>query len=202
MKQKTWHLIYLLPLLFIILTLSYCSNKQEVRKYQDKTVSSEPVLSKTDHQQISVIQTKNFSWEIPDGWEEVKSNSKIRLATLVIRNLKQESICTIILLPGKAGTLKANIERWLLQISNSPDKIKDNTELLFNQKEAITCKGAFNGFFIDYTAITKNPGDISLLVTVLRVNSNSVFIKLAGPKSILEANKHKFKSLWNSFKSR
>ena len=65
-------------------------------------------------------------------------------------------------------------------------------EALKTQEKFLT-KGQFPTVMIDFTPVTPNPTDQSILAAVITVQGNSVFIKMTGEKSHLIENKTKFK---------
>jgi len=173
----------------------------QVRKYREKV--SPAAKTQQDKQEsppaAAVPSHAHFQWDTPAGWNENQTPSGFRLATFTVKSADRESVCTIIPLQGEAGGLKANVTRWLGQISGTMNPNENTVEQLLKAKETFLTKGQFPAVLIDFTPVTPNPTDKSILAGVLTVQGNSVFVKMSGPKSHLIENKAKFKALCQSF---
>ncbi len=179
MEKKSLFL-YIVILTILMTGFTGCKKKDRVRKY---------------------TETKpQFVWDIPTGWKEEPSTSRLRMATFSISRQNMKSLCTIIPLQGEAGGLKANTSRWLTQIFPLARDIPVKTDLLLRKQQKYKTRGDFAAVFMDFTLLTEKPADISPLVTVIKVKGNSVFIKMKGPKSHLLENREKFKTLSLSFR--
>jgi len=200
MKSKQLGVMSCLSLLFVIFVLmvfTSCDSGSKVRKYKEKEKTS-PV--KVQNQPPGHA---HFQWDAPGGWKEERKVSGFRLATFTVKSKNKESVCTVIPLKGEAGGLKANVTRWLGQITGktSPaDNTEDIVKKLLKAQEKFLTAGQFPAVFIDFTPATPNPSDKSILVTVITLGGSSVFIKMIGEKSHLMENKEKFKALCKSFK--
>lgn len=120
------------------------------------------------------------------------------MATFTIPSETRESICTVIPFQGEAGGLRANVTRWLGQVTG---KMNDSitVDTLIKNREKFLTKGQFPAALIDFTPVTPNPTDKSILVTIITIRGNSIFVKMIGEKAHLVQNKEKFKSLCQSF---
>jgi hypothetical protein len=174
----------------------------QVRKYREK-VSPAAAETRPDKQEPPPADAKPghtyIQWVTPAGWDENRTTSGFRLAAFTIKSADIESVCTIIPLQGEAGGLKANITRWLGQVSGSMNPDENTVEQLLKAKETFLTKGQFPAVLIDFTPVTPNPTNQSILAGVLNVQGNSIFIKMTGQKSHLIENKAKFKALCRSF---
>ena len=141
----------------------------------------------------------HFQWDTPEGWNENRASSGFRLAAFTVKSGDIESICTIIPLQGEAGGLKANVTRWLGQMTGAMRPNENTVEKLLKAQETFLTKGQFPAVLIDFTPVTPGPTDKSILAGVLTVQGNSIFIKMTGQKSHLIENKAKFKALCQSF---
>ena len=198
MKSKRVSTILSLALTMSLLFVVSCGKGETVRKYKEKETvpASRPKTTPgagTAHAQ--------FQWKTPEGWIEDKTSSGFRLAAFTIKSQNNEStaLCTIVPLQGEAGGLKANIERWLGQISEETVPPADAVERLLKAQEKFLTVGQFPGVLIDFTDLTIKPTDKSILAAVISVNGNSIFIKMTGEKSLLSDNREKFKALCQSF---
>jgi len=173
----------------------------QVRKYREKV--SPAAKTQQDKQKSPPADARpehiHLQWVTPVGWDENGTTSGFRLAAFTVKSADRESVCTIIPLQGEAGGLKANVTRWLGQVSGSMSPDENTVEKLLKAQETFLTKGQFPAVLIDFTTVTPNPTDKSILAGVLTVQGNSIFIKMTGPKSHLIENKTKFKALCQSF---
>ena len=193
-------LFYLL--LVTLMAAVSCGDSGKVRKYKEEA----PAAGTQQEKQASPAPAAtampahtHFQWNSPEGWIENRAASGFRLAAFTVKSGEIESICTIIPLQGEAGGLKANVTRWLGQITGSMPPDENTVEKLLNAQEKFLTKGQFPAVLIDFTPVTPNPTDKSILAGILTVQGNSIFIKMTGQKSHLIENKAKFKALCQSF---
>ena len=197
-RQVTFYL-----LLVTSIAAVSCGDSGKVRKYKEKA----PPAAKTPQTRQKspapgagpMPAHAHFKWDAPEGWAENRASSGFRLAAFTIKSADKESICTIIPLQGEAGGLKDNVTRWLGQITDPMNPDAKAVEQLLNARETFLTKGQFPAVLIDFTPVTPNATDKSILAGVLTVQGNSIFIKMVGPKSHLIENKAKFKALCQSF---
>ncbi len=208
---------FVLVLAVLLISVS-CSSEGNVRKNKEE---APPVTAKTKspHGDMKMPtpggetavkpggnQSKaHFHWDTPEGWGEKRQASGIRLATFTAES---GGVCTIIPLAGDAGGLKANISRWLGQMTtgagaNAPmmsaQGNPETVEKLLKSAEQFLTKGELPVVFIDYTNVTAKPTDSSMLAAVISLSSSTVFFKMTGTKTQMTANKVKFKALCQSF---
>ena len=193
-----------------------CGKSNEVRKYKE-TSESTPSSGQKTHGSMSMSETpmdggpsqveSHFKWQTPAGWTEEKATSSFRLATFAVKSGENTATCTIIPLQGEAGGLKANISRWLGQVSGKSGHTDPmlaegdpvEVEKLMKKTEQFLTAGQFAAVMIDLTTVPLNPTDPAILATVITVGGSSVFVKMTGPKALLVENKAKFRSLCESF---
>lgn len=189
MKSRRVSTTLSVALAVTLLLVVFCGRGEKVRKYKEKEKEA---------------AHPHFQWKTPEGWAEDKTSSGFRLAAFTIKSQDRETkaLCTIVPLQGEAGGLKANIERWLGQISGDTVPPAGTVDKLLQAQEKFLVGGAggqFPAVLIDFTPVTSKPTDASILAAVITVNGNSVFIKMIGEKSQIIENKEKFKALCQSF---
>jgi hypothetical protein len=198
MKQV---LLYLLPVTLIVAVS--CGDSGKVRKYKEKAPPAAKTQQNKQESPAPAASTMpahtHFQWNTPEGWNESRASSGFRLAAFTVKSGDNESVCTIIPLQGEAGGLKSNVTRWLDQITGTMSPNENTVEKLLTAQETFLSKGQFPVVLIDFTTVTPNPKDKSILAAVLKVQGNSIFIKMTGQKSHLIENKVKFKALCQSF---
>jgi hypothetical protein len=203
MKLFKMRLVLFYLLLVTLIAAVSCGDSSKVRKYKEK--ASPAAKTQQDKQASpapgagSMPAHGHFQWNTPEGWNENRASSGLRLATFTVKSGDMESICTIIPLQGEAGGLKANVTRWLGQITDPMNLDARAVGQLLNAREKFLTKGQFPAVLIDFTPVTPNPTDKCILAAVLTVQGNSIFIKMTGQKSHLIESKAKFKALCQSF---
>jgi len=197
-------LYYLLPVILLI-TFS-CNDSSEVRKYQEKNPTSSqnsqqvtPEIAPA-HGNVSKPGHSHFQWDTPEGWIEDPNASGFRIASFTIKSGNRNSICTIIPLQGEAGGIKANVSRWLGQITNTMNPDETTLEKILAKQEKFLTKGQFPAVMVDLTPFTPETSDNSILATIINIQGNSLFVKMSGDKSLLIENKDKFISLSKSLR--
>jgi len=200
MRSRRANTTLSLALTLALLLVVSCGKGEKVRKYKEKEKETAPA-SGTMTTPGAGLAHPHFQWKTPEGWSEDKTSSGFRLAAFTIesKNNEAKALCTIVPLQGEAGGLKANVERWLGQISVETAPPAGTVDKLMQAQEKFLAGGQFPAALIDFTAVTPKPTDVSILVTVISINGNSIFIKITGEKSLLSENKEKFKALCQSF---
>jgi len=210
-----------ISLISISLLTTSCGDSKEVRKYKESAPA--PVAkTKSPHGQMSPSamppggvmpghgggHSGHFAWDKPEGWTEEKATRGMRLATFTVTSGDASAKCTIIPLQGDAGGLKANVSRWLGQVTSGGGHMDpmmaegdaSTVDKILQKQDKFLTKGNFPAVFIDYTPYTAKPADNSILVTLVTLDTSTVFIKMTGPQSLLKENIAKFKSLSQSFR--
>lgn len=205
-----------------LLIFTGCGKESKVRKYKEKTASGSPHAGVKGHASqgktaspgekmpvnggtpghgmgTSHAARSHFSWKTPDGWTEKQGGGGLRLATFTVQSGDETATCTIIPLKGEAGGLAANVQRWMGQILPTGDEAEAGLKKVLDAQEKFLTDGKFPAALVDFTPVTPKGTDKSILATVVSVQGNSIFIKMVGLKSLLAANKEKFKALCMSF---
>lgn len=202
-KLKQAGAAFCFSFLFLLLLCASCDSGGKVRKYKEK--GKEKETASPAAVQTGVTGHTHFHWDTPGGWLEERKTSGLRLATFTVKSQDQtkESVCTIIPLKGEAGGLEANVTRWLGQITGKtgpPHNVGGIVDKLLKAQEKFLTSGQFAAVFIDFTPVTPQSSDRSILATTITVGASSIFIKMTGEKSHLVENKEKFKALCRSFR--
>ena len=200
MKKKI--LFSIIIVVFFMIFLVSCNNDGKIRKSKEeniKTVKMEKKVSSHGNMNRAP-QKQAFEWDIPEGWENSKSNSRIRLATLIISDAKEDAECTIIPLGGDGGGFEPNVKLWLEQIGIKMELHGEDFKAFVKKRENLKTKSGLDFVNIDASSIVKNDTDKSVMVSIIKVGDQSVFIKLKGTKSVLVKNTEKFKAMSESFR--
>lgn len=187
-KKKGKTLLTLLTV--FILILASCDGGDTIRSYEEEA----PQAQKSPRKQAAGTQ---LLWDTPDGWTQEANKSSMRLATFTLGDKDSKTICTIVPLKGEAGGLKANVLRWLGQLKIQLQS-EEELDKFLAQKTSFTTKGEFPGQLVDFTTLSSNTDDISMLVGIIKVSDTSLFVKMSGAKDTLVANRPAFESLCKS----
>ncbi|HEY1050390.1 MAG TPA: hypothetical protein VGE39_11565 [Prosthecobacter sp.] len=179
---------------------------REVSTYARKPAVDIPSSTRFyDDAQEQPQQRTNFrdllTWTVPEGWSEsaTPDASGMRLVDLRF-GPNQEGECYISLMPGPAGGLEANVNRWRTQMGQTPYTPEDIARLekkpFFNRDATYV---AFDGDFKGFGAEQAQTG-YRLLGLIHSAEQATIFVKLTGPKSLVEQNTAAFDAFCQSIR--
>lgn len=201
-RNKPFLVVFSILLILLIGVQFSCKQDAQVESFTEESAVPAPASAKDPHAGLNMPATSSapshFQWKTPEGWLEDNKSSGFRLASFIVKDGTDESVCTIIPLQGEAGGLKANIMRWMGQIGAQLEDGPQLDEFVAKQERFLT-DGNFPAVLVDLTPLTTDPTGKSVLATVVTVAGNSIFIKMTGPKKQLELSKEKFRVLSRSF---
>jgi len=138
-----------------------------------------------------------FQWELPDGWSE-QTPTPIRLANLKVAT--DPSIeCYLTVLTGVAGGVEANVNRWRQQMSQpvlSPEEIEalPHITIMGHDSPYVEIEGDFKGMTGE-----AQPGYM-MLAAICPLEENTVFVKMIGLATAVQAEKERFRAFCASLK--
>ncbi len=134
--------------------------------------------------------------DIPEGWTE-KPAAMMRDVNLAFGE-NGEGECYLSRLPGAGGGLEANVNRWRKQMGAEPltpeavQKLPKKT--LFGQPATfVDVSGDYGGM-----SGTEGKKNYRMLGLVLSNSAGAVFVKLIGPKALVDANEKQFNQFVDS----
>jgi len=186
---------YFIPIFFLVILFA-CENGDKVRNYKEKnsTVKNTQKIAPETEKTL----TRKIIWKVPPGWIEKKARG-IRLATFDIKFEDQYALCTIVPLRGDGGGIKANIQRWLIQLGIEFESEEKLDNFILEQKKFKTEQN-IQATSIDFSPLVQSPDQQIMLALILRFPQETVFIKMTGKKFILLKNKEKFELLGHSLR--
>ena len=133
----------------------------------------------------------------PEGWQEEKPNSNMRVAQYHLPKAEGDSADAELVLyyfgQGQGGSAQANIDRWLNQMQQpdgSPSKGKAKIENMTVNSMPVTTVdvlGKYNGGMASPGASpSATPADMSnyrLRAAIIETPKGSYFVKLTGPQA-------------------
>lgn len=142
-----------------------------------------------------------LTWTIPAGWSEAATPDNMGMRLLDLRfGPNQEGECYISLMPGPAGGLEANVNRWRTQMGQTPYTAEEIEKLpkkpFFNRDASFV---AFDGDFKGFGATEAKTG-YRLLGLIHSADQATIFVKLTGPKALVEQNAAAFDAFCQSIR--
>ena len=142
-----------------------------------------------------------LTWTVPAGWTESTTPDPMGMRLLDLRfGPAQEGECYISLMPGPAGGLEANVNRWRTQMGQTPytaDEIAKLPKKPFFNRDATFV--AFDGDFKGFGAEAAKTG-YRMLGLIHSADQATIFVKLTGPKALVEQNAAAFDAFCQSIK--
>lgn len=142
-----------------------------------------------------------LTWTVPEGWTESSAQDPSGMRMLDLRfGPNQEGECYISLMPGPAGGLEANVNRWRTQMGQAPytaDEIAKLSKKPFFNRDATFV--AFDGDFKGFGAEQAKTG-YRLLGLIHSADQATIFVKLTGPKALVDQNAAAFDTFCQSIK--
>jgi hypothetical protein len=169
----------------IFLILSSCSS-EKIQQYRVAKIQQKPISAQSESK-----RAEDFSYSAPQAWKKQPA-SEMRKLSFSIEGGGDFSVVT---LPGAAGDLKGNLNRWRGQVGLPP--LEDPAEI---QKSITTTT------FVDVPATelelyaAADKPDKAMRVVLFEKNGMTWFFKLAGPRQLVKAQKKPFMDFMHSIK--
>ena len=148
---------------------------------------------------ISPIQAKKggripFTYEAPKTWVK-KGRGEIALEVFDVTDGKERAEVTITVLPGDAGGLAANVNRWRKQI-----KLPEVSEAEIRREAVQFPLEGIKNFYVDLANPNNKTGPSRILGAILTNEDEQWFIKMTGPHDWVGHNKADFERFVKSFR--
>ncbi len=141
----------------------------------------------------------DFTFARPANWEWVESTSQMRKAQLKVTDAASKAIADVAFYyfgTRGAGTVQANVDRWLKQFSEPSDQINAKIEHSTVGKTKVTyvqAEGTYNSG-MPGGPTTPMPG-YALIGTIIESDSGNVFVRMTGPKDLVKSSLAEFKKM-------
>jgi hypothetical protein len=134
--------------------------------------------------------TPALAYTLPEGWEDLPVSQFRQVNLRVAGNPKAE--CYVTILPGAAGGLLDNVNRWRQQMNLEPTTEAELSQsphlpLLGEDALLVTLEGTFGGMQGDQAL--ENYKMVALVQTSA---GESIFVKMTGPKAVLDQEMGRF----------
>jgi hypothetical protein len=179
--------------------------KAFLAKIQDKQMlrlASAVPAGVVSHPSASAQQQGSFRslliWKLPDGWGENTTPDPMRTRLLDLRfGPNKEGECYISLMPGSAGGIETYVNRWRWEMAKSAYTTDEIAKL--PKKPFFNSKGAFVAFDGDLKADIAKKGYRTLGI-IHGTEQATIYVKLTGPKALVEQNEAAFDIFCRSIK--
>ena len=148
------------------------------------------------------VKVSAQTFTVPATWKSEKTASRMRAAQFTIAGKEgQESAeCVFFYFgPGEGGGAKANLQRWAGQFANEPKPIIKVEDGKVGQIPVVYLFGAgtyMTGPPFGGAKVPKK--DYGMAAAVLGVKPGYIFVKMTGPKAVLEGARADFKKMIES----
>ena len=126
----------------------------------------------------------------PEGWTD-EGRSMMRDVNFSFGE-NSEGECYVARLPGAGGGLSANVNRWRKQMGADP--LSDEEISALPRKNLFGQPATFLSVDGDFTGMGAGEAkkDYRLLGVILSADSGAVFVKMTGPRELVESNAAQF----------
>ena len=174
----------------------------EVREVSPLTSARKPMATSAERffdnaePATDVPQENPLAWTTPVGWSEAPADASSAMGGMRLINLRfgpnGEGECYLSAMPGAAGGLEANVNRWRTQMGQpaytAEELGKLPTRKFLNRDAAYV---AFDGDYSGMGASEAKKG-YRLLGMVQQAPEFTLFVKMTGPKELVTANEAAF----------
>jgi hypothetical protein len=165
------------------------------RPSASQPAASKPGASQPAKQDLPT-SADGVTWTVPGGWRQLAQQRQFRLVTFAL----DQAPGTECYVSKSGGALDANLNRWRGQFALQPLTPAEIAALptlpvLGKPSKLIEIRGAFSGGMG-----AKPIADAMMLGVVCEQQPQSVFVRLTGPRSEVEAARAKFEELCKSLR--
>jgi hypothetical protein len=182
---------------------------REISKYEPKAHANVPSSTRFYDEKAASSENPGgeqakipLAWDTPAGWKEAPSDGASGMAGMRLINLafgpNGEGECYLSAMPGAAGGLAANVNRWRAQMSLPPmteEELGKLPKKTFLGHEATYV--SFDGDFKGMGAAEAKTG-YRLVGLVQPAPEFTLFVKMTGPKDLVTANEAAFEKFCQS----
>lgn len=174
-------------LLLSLAPLAACA-PEEVKQYRVAKVSAAPAMALSNASSDTSAED-GLSYTAPADWQKVPASGMRKLSF----SLKGGGDFSLVTLPGNAGDLKGNLNRWRGQVGLPP--LEDPAEIAKSVR-AFTVSGT-EGIALELYAPEGQP-DKAMRVVLVEKEGANWFFKLAGPRELVKTQAKAFETFMAS----
>jgi hypothetical protein len=187
--------------LLVLPVISSCKRLGErVEITESREISQYEAAPKLNAYSQQRFGNEPLTWDTPAGWIQ-SDRTQMRPVNLRF-GPGGVGECYLSMLPGGAGGTAANVNRWRKQMGQ-PDLTEEEVEAL-PKRVLMGIEGALVDLTGDYTNVgaTEATPDQRLLGVVAALGDVGLFVKMVGPKDVVEANAAQFEQFVSSLRLR
>ncbi|HVF71571.1 MAG TPA: hypothetical protein VM940_08180 [Chthoniobacterales bacterium] len=141
------------------------------------------------------VKVENFTFTVPDGWRSVTPSSSMRKAQLeVARGPEKAEVTFFHFGADQGGSAADNVARWFAQFSGGEqNRVTENATVGAVKITFAMTEGTFNSGMPG--GPTTPMHDYALCGAIMESASGSVFIKMTGPKTVVQSATDAFKKM-------
>jgi hypothetical protein len=172
------------------------------RSYEEvftQTIPAVPAAPAAHPEPRAAPHRAAIQWKAPAGWRDA-GPAGMRLATFSLGNAPQTGLCTIIRMGAAAGDLEANTRRWMQQVRLA-DPEPARLSAFLAQQATLQTEGGWPATVVDLTTWpAENTETESMIAGLVSPGDQTLFLKLTGPRPLLDAERAAFRALVQSLR--
>ena len=139
-----------------------------------------------------------LAWQEPPGWRQAPERA-MRVATFEAGPAEEPAECYVSEMAGAAGGVEANVARWCQQMGADPLSAAalealERVRVLGLDAPLVEVPGSYRGMNGEQVP------DALLIGTVVPLEGRTLFIKLTGPRALVESERDAFLSFCKSLR--
>jgi|GEM_PF-3178596 len=135
-----------------------------------------------------------FVFETPEPWRALPA-SGMRMATLLIDHEGMDPLeCTLTVLGPESAGLEGNLVRWMGQLDIDPPR-GDAFQRYMDDLERMEGKDGLQWTLVDFAPLVKQDDGLNMMVGITQQGARVLFVRLLGPKNIVEGERDRFRQL-------
>ena len=177
---------------YLAILLPVSCEKDEITSYEvprDREVQRNNKLIPRQ-KPLDYHDSGNIKWVVPENWIPKHFDKPARYATFQTGESSEEALIAVTRFPSDVGGALANVNRWRSQVGLPSIQEKD----LDRTTEKLNV-GGVEVLFLDLDGPQKR-----LVVAMLPRENETWFVKMDGPKELLENHKKSFLAFVNSIR--
>src|SRR5436190_12949550 len=148
------------------------------------------------------FKVSEFTFKRPVKWEWVEAASPMRKAQLKVNDADKKNSAEVVFFhfgPSNGGGVQANVDRWFGQFQEPREKIGAKSEDEKIGKHKVTFVRAEGTYLSGMPGGTRTPQPGSALRgAIVESGEGDVFVKMTGPKAIVESADGDFRKMLES----
>lgn len=140
----------------------------------------------------------HVGWELPEGWRQVENAQSMRFATIHAGDAAQPLEISVTHLPGSAGGIIANVNRWRGQLGLPPAESGELT----SEMDAFDSEGAHGVVMLIDGSASSDAAlqQLGILAAIITMEDRMWFLKATAPLEQLREHREGFEQFARSMR--